>query len=76
MDEGLARELVEAFDALSYLRLGAQLRLIDNKKEADNTIHSNDLSKIQRDLLRDGLEIVEHFKKFITRYFDLDRLPS
>jgi len=58
MDEGLARELVEAFDALSYLRLGAQLRLIDNKKEADNTIHSNDLSKIQRDLLRDGLEIV------------------
>jgi CBS domain-containing protein len=76
LDEAFARELVEAFDALSTLRLGAQLRAIDAGKAPDNTIHRDELSKIQRDLLRDSLEIVERFKHFITRHFELDRLPG
>ncbi len=76
MDEALARELVEAFDALVFLRLGAQLGSLEKGAEPDNTVHSEDLSKIQRDLLMDSLEIVERFKKFISRYFDLDKLPS
>ncbi len=74
--ESFARELIEAFDALSYLRLGAQLKALEEGRDADNMIHSKDLSKIQRDLLRDSLEIVERFKGFITRHFELDRLPS
>jgi CBS domain-containing protein len=76
LKESFARELIEAFDTLGILRLGAQLRAIDEEREPDNTIHSDDLSKIQRDLLRDSLEIVERFKGFITRHFELDRLPS
>ncbi len=76
LQESFARELIEAFDALSYLRLGVQLKAIEEGKSPDNTIHSDDLSKIQRDLLRDSLEIVERFKGFITRHFELDRLPS
>ena len=76
LQESFARELIEAFDALSYLRLGAQLKALEEGNEADNMIHSKDLSKIQRDLLRDSLEIVERFKSFITRHFELDRLPS
>ena len=76
LQEGFSRELIEAFDALSFLRLGAQLKALEEEKKADNMIHSKDLSKIQRDLLRDSLEIVERFKGFITRHFELDRLPS
>ncbi|WP_457608023.1 DUF294 nucleotidyltransferase-like domain-containing protein [Nitratifractor sp.] len=76
LDESFSRELIEAFDALSFLRLSAQLKALDEGREPDNIIHSDDLSKIQRDLLRDSLEIVERFKGFITRHFELDRLPS
>ncbi len=76
LEESAARELIEAFDALSTLRLGAQLRAIDAGREPDNIIHSDELSKIQRDLLRDSLEIVERFKGFVTRHFELDRLPG
>ena len=76
LDEAFARELIEAFDTLGILRLGAQLQALEEGKEPDNIIHSERLSKIQRDLLRDSLEIVERFKSFITRHFELDRLPS
>ncbi|WP_456393764.1 DUF294 nucleotidyltransferase-like domain-containing protein [Nitratifractor sp.] len=76
VEESFARELIEAFDALATLRLAAQLQALDEGKEPDNIIHSDRLSKIQRDLLRDSLEIVERFKSFITRHFELDRLPS
>lgn len=76
LQESFAREIIEALDTLSYLRLGTQLKALEEGGEADNMIHSKDLSKIQRDLLRDSLEIVERFKGFITRYFELDRLPS
>ncbi len=76
LEQSFAKELVEAFDALSILRLGAQLRSIEEGRQADNMIHSDELSKIQRDLLRDSLEIVERFKGFIARDFELERLPS
>ena len=76
LQESFAREAIEAFDTLSYLRLGAQLKALEEGKTPDNTIHSDDLSKIQRDLLRDSLEIVERFKGFISRHFELDRLAS
>ena len=76
LDENFSRELIEAFDTLSILRLRAQLQALDEGKTPDNTIHSEQLSKIQRDLLRDSLEIVERFKGFIARHFELDRLPG
>lgn len=76
LEESFARELVEAFDALSALRLGVQLKAIEGGREPGNIVQSDELSKIQRDLLRDSLEIVERFKGFITRHFELDRLPS
>ncbi len=76
IDEKFAKELVEAFDALSILRLGIQLESIESGKEPNNIIHSDKLSKIERDMLRDSLEIVDRFKRFISREFELDRLPS
>ena len=76
IDESFARELVEAFDTLSFIRLGVQLDAINEGKEANNIVRSDKMSKIQRDLLRDSLEIVERFKRFIMSSFNLDMLPS
>jgi len=76
LEESFAKELIEAFDTLGMLRLQTQLQAIDEGHTPDNTIHTDRLSKIQRDLLRDSLEIVERYKGFITRHFELDRLPG
>ena len=76
IDESFARELVEVFDTLSYIRLGVQLDAINEGKEPNNIVRSDKMSKIQRDLLRDSLEIVERFKRFIMSSFNLDKLPS
>ena len=76
IDESFAKELVEAFDTLSYIRLGVQLDAIDEGREPNNIVRSDKMSKIQRDLLRDSLEIVERFKRFISSSFNLDKLPS
>ena len=75
IDKDLAKELIEAFDVLQYLRLNRQLEAIEVPKSPDNMIDIANLSKLQRDLLKDSLEIVEKFRNFIMRYFELDRLP-
>ncbi len=74
LEEKMARELAEAFEILFYLRLGEQLGSIANGIEPDNMVTTDDLSKIQRDLLKDSLQIVEGFKKFIVRHFGLENL--
>ncbi len=74
LDEAMARELVEAFEILFYLRLTQQLEAIQRSEEADNTVTTDHLTKIQRDLLKDSLQIVEKFKKQIVRQFGLENL--
>ena len=75
IDKDLAKEIIEAFDVLQYLRLTKQLETVADSNNPDNIIDIENLSKLQRDLLKDSLEIVEKFRNFITRYFELDRLP-
>ena len=75
IEKSFAREIVEAFDTLSFLRLNRQLEEIARGEKPNNIIDSDELGKIRRDLLRDSLEIVERFKRFIEREFKLDRLP-
>ena len=74
LEEGMARELVEAFEILFYLRLSQQLEALTRGEEASNTVTTDHLTKIQRDLLKDSLQIVEQFKKYITRHFGLENL--
>ncbi len=69
-----AKELVEAFEVLFYLRLKQQLEALRSDTTPTNTVITDHLSKIQRDLLKDALQIVEQFKKFITHDFALENL--
>jgi len=74
LEEGMARELVEAFEILFFIRLDQQLDTLSRGEEVTNTVITDRLSKIQRDLLKDALGIVEQFKKHIVRHFGLENL--
>ena len=74
LDETMVQELREAFEVLLYIRLEQQLEELRQGKAVNNEIDTERLSKIQRDLLKDSLQIVEQFKKFITRHYRLENL--
>lgn len=74
VDATMANELTEAFEILLYIRLEQQLRILAEDKKVGNAVDTDRMSKIQRDLLKDSLQIVEKFKKFIVRHFGLDNL--
>ena len=76
MEIEFAKEVAEAFEALSYLRVKAQLEAIKSNKELTNEIETSTLTKIQRDLLKDSLLIVDRFKKYISKEFRLEMLPQ
>jgi len=74
VEESMAREWIEALEVLFYLRLKQQLESLDQGASPTNTVTTDHLSKIQRDLLKDALHIVEGFKRFIVRHFSLENL--
>jgi len=74
LNEMMVQELREAFEVLLYIRLEQQLEELRQGKPVNNEIDTERLSKIQRDLLKDSLQIVEQFKKFITRHYRLENL--
>ncbi len=74
LDADMAQELIEAFEILLYVRLEQQLAQQRNDLPVTNEIDTVLLSKIQRDLLKDSLQIVEKFKKMIIRHFSLENL--
>ena len=50
------------------------LEAINNAKPISNEIDTNTLGKIERDLLKESLKIVNEFKKFVSYIFKLDKI--
>ena len=74
IEKNKAAELLEAFDVVNTLRLKAQLEDIQSGKKIGNEIDTQNLGKIERDLLKDSLKIVIEFKKFINHTFKVDKI--
>jgi CBS domain-containing protein len=74
LNDSLKDELLEAFEILSSLRVETGLRKIEHAKKPDNIIDPHDLTKIKQDLLKDSLQIVNNFKKFISHHFSLEKV--
>ena len=74
IEKNKAAELLEAFDVVNTLRLKAQLEDVQSGKKIDNEIDTQNLGKIERDLLKDSLKIVIEFKKFINHTFKIDKI--
>jgi len=70
----LKNELLESFEILSSLRVEVGLKNIENNNAPTNKIDLDTLTKIKRDLLKDSLQIVNNFKKFITHHFSLEKV--
>ena len=70
IDKNFATELIESFDSLSAIRLGAMLESKDINQS--NYINPKSLEKIQRDLLKDSFKIINKFKKFMSFHFHLE----
>ncbi len=69
LPKDLSADLKEAYSYLQTLRLKTQIEKIREGKEPDNGIDPKKLSKLERDLLKDSLRIVEEFQDFIERRY-------
>jgi len=71
-EKKFSTELIESLAFLMALRLQAGLDEIKQGKAHDNYINPSQLSKLERDLLKDAFKVVNEFKKFITYHFKLN----
>jgi len=71
-DAAFAEELTESFSFMLALRLQFELERIKFSQEYDNYIDPTQLNKLERDLLKDSLKIVNEFKKVVTYHFKLN----
>ena len=70
IDKIFATELIESFDTLSAIRLEAMLEA--KSIDESNYINPKNLTKIQRDLLKDSFKIINKFKKFMSFHYHLN----
>lgn len=71
-DANFAEELTESFSFMLALRLQFELERIKFNQQYDNYIDPTQLNKLERDLLKDSLKIVNEFKKIVTYHFKLN----
>lgn len=66
-----ASDLIEALEAINTLRLHAQLAKVLRGVTIDNFISLDNIGKLERDLLKESLKMVNNFKKRVTHHFHL-----
>ena len=70
-DKAHAQQLVDAFTFLLGLRLATRLERMRLHQAPDNLVDNATLTKLERDLLKDSLQIVRRFKDLIRHHFRL-----
>jgi CBS domain-containing protein len=71
LSEALGRDVHQALEVFQRLRLRRQLEVLRAGGEPDNYLHVDQLSRLDRELLRDALLIVDEFKGVLQRRFHL-----
>ncbi|MCK9337037.1 MAG: DUF294 nucleotidyltransferase-like domain-containing protein [Arcobacteraceae bacterium] len=71
-DKEVASEYIEAFNFLLTLRLKNRLTKLDMGLVPNNCINPNELSTMDKDMLKDTFKIVNKFKKFLTYHYKLN----
>lgn len=69
-----AADLLETLEVLNTMRLHAQLKKKEKGMSIDNYISWKSLNKLERDMLKEAVKIVEAFKKRISYHFHLSRV--
>lgn len=71
-DQQTIADIIEAFEFMSMLRLRSQLAAWDRGDPADTYVMPGELSRLERNLLKDSLRIVKQFKSDIGYHFRLN----
>ncbi|WP_456480427.1 DUF294 nucleotidyltransferase-like domain-containing protein [Nautilia sp.] len=74
IDRQFATELIESFDVILTLTLKSKLEQINNKQAATNILNIKNLSKIEKDMLKDSVKVIAEFKKLTKHHFHLSVL--
>lgn len=74
IDPTLARDLIEALHCMMGLKLAANLAQAAQGRPPDNSIRPVELGRLDRQALRDSLNIVRSFKQWLGLHFHLDML--
>lgn len=74
IDAGLARDLTDALHCMMGLKLDSNLQQIAAGRAPDNSIRPVDLGTLDRQALRDSLNIVRDFKRWLAQHYRLDAL--
>ncbi len=72
LEENFTKELIMAFNFLLHLKLTFQIEKINKKEQIDNYINPENLTSMQKDLLKDAFKIINEFKKYLTHHFRLN----
>ena len=67
----LGRDVPQALAVLMRLRLGQQLADLDAGRAPDNAVDVSALRRLDRELLRDALRVVNNFKEHVADVFHL-----
>lgn len=60
-----------AFNFLTNLKLKSSLDKLDKGEKIDNYVNPNNLSTMEKDLLKDSFKIVNRLKKKLENHFKL-----
>ena len=70
--EDLSREVIESLHLLMELRLKSSLQELETHKQISGEIDISKLSTLERDLLKDSLNVVKRFKQYLNSHFHLN----
>ena len=74
LSAALGQDLIESLHFFMGLKLKGALREMDVQQPVSGTIDVGQLSALERDLLKDALGVVKHFKSLLRARFKLDAL--
>lgn len=69
IDEALGQDVAEALSYIMDLRFSANLHILESGSGTPNQVDFANLSTLERDLLKDALQVVKRFKNVIRHHF-------
>ena len=72
LEDEFSKELIEAFNFLSTIKLQSGLDKLDQARHINNYINPKNLNTMQKDLLKDSFKIVNKLKKKLELHYKLN----
>ncbi|MDO5058392.1 MAG: DUF294 nucleotidyltransferase-like domain-containing protein [Neisseria sp.] len=71
LEENLGKDTAEALGYIMDLRLSANFAMLHSGSSVPNQVDFSNLSTLERDLLKDALQVVKRFKAMVRQHFHI-----